>query len=92
MRTISADGAYAHELETWVRGLRKWDKALLEIVRKPRGQRGFAIVPWRWIVERTFAWLGRHRRLKPDYEGLPETTEALIHIAMIRLIVRRLTA
>jgi putative transposase len=44
----------------------------------------------RWIVERTFAWLGRHRRQKADYERLPETTEALIYIAMIRLMVRRL--
>jgi len=51
---------------------------------------GFAVVPWRWIVERTFAWLGRYRRLKSDYERLPETTEAIIHIAMIRLMVRRL--
>ena len=41
-------------------------------------------------VERTFAWLGRYRRLKSDYERLPETTEAIIHIAMIRLMVRRL--
>ena len=53
-------------------------------------QRGFAVVPWRWIVERTFAWLGRYRRLKSDYERLPATTEAIIHIAMIRLMVRRL--
>ena len=45
---------------------------------------------WRWIVERTFAWLGRYRRLKSDYERLPETTEAIIHIAMIRLMLRRL--
>src|ERR1051325_3033124 len=61
-----------------------------EIVRKSKGQHGFAVVPWRWIVERTFAWLGCHRGLKVDYECLPETTEALIHIAMIRLMVRRL--
>jgi putative transposase len=50
------------------------------------------VVPWRWIVERTFAWLGRYRRLKSDYERLPDTTEAIIHIAMIRLMVRRLAA
>jgi len=55
LRVIWADGAYAGDLQAWVRGLRKWGKARLEIVRKPRGQRGFAIVPWRWIVERTFA-------------------------------------
>ena len=59
-------------------------------MRQAKGQRGFAVVPWRWIVERTFAWLGRYRRLKWDYERLPATTEAIIHIAMIRLMVRRL--
>jgi putative transposase len=90
LRVIWADGAYAGTLEPWVRGLRKWGKLRLEIVRKPKGQRGFAVAPWRWIVERTFAWLGRHRRLKADFECLPETTEALIRIAMIRLMVRRL--
>ena len=90
LRVIWADGAYAGTLPTWVRGLRKWGKVRLEIVRKAKGQRGFAVVPWRWIVERTFAWLGRYRQLKSDYERLPETTEAIIHIAMIRLMVRRL--
>jgi len=92
LRVIWADGAYAGGLQEWVGGLRKWGRVRLEIVRKPKGQRGFAVVPWRWIVERTFAWLGRYRRLKSDYECLPETTEALIHIAMIRLMVRRLAA
>jgi transposase len=90
LRVIWADGAYAGGLPRWVRGLRKWVKVRLEIVRKAKGQRGFAVVPWRWIVERTFAWLGRHRRLKSDYERLPATTEALIPIAMIRIMVRRL--
>ena len=92
LRVIWADGAYAGTLPSWVRGLRKWGKVRLEIVRKAKGQRGFAVVPWRWIVERTFAWLGRYRRLKSDYERLPATTEAIIHIAMIRLMVRRLAA
>ena len=90
LRVIWADGAYAGDLQPRVRGMRKWGKLRLEIVRKPKDRHGFAVVPWRWIVERTFAWLGRHRRLKVDYECLPETTEALIHIAMIRLMVRRL--
>src|SRR3954453_7676963 len=91
LRVVWADGAYAGGvLDEWVRGLRGWGKVRLEIVRKPKGQRGFAVLPWRWIVERTFAWLGRWRRLKADYEWLPETTEALIYIAMIRLMLRRL--
>lgn len=90
LRVIWADGAYSGTLPIWVRGLRQWGKVRLEIVRKAKGQQGFAVVPWRWIVERTFAWLGRCRRLKSDYERLPETTEAIIHIAMIRLMLRRL--
>jgi len=90
LRVIWADGAYSGSLAVWVRGLRRWGRVRLEIVRKGKGQRGFAVVPWRWIVERTFAWLGRYRRLKCDYERLPETTEAIIHIAMIRLMLRRL--
>ena len=84
--------AYTGNLAEWVRGLRRWGRIRLEIVRKAQGQRGFAVVPWRWIVERTFAWLGRYRRLKSDYERLPETTEAIIHITIIRLMLRRLPA
>ena len=90
LRVIWADGAYAGSLAEWVQGLRRRGRVRLEIVRKAKGQCGFAVVPWRWIVERTFAWLGRYRRLKSDYERLPATTEAIIHIAMIRLMVRRL--
>jgi putative transposase len=76
LRVIWADSAYAGALSSWVRGLRQWSKVRLEIVRKAKGRRGFAVVPCRWIVERTFVWLGRYRRLKSDYERLPETTEA----------------
>ena len=50
------------------------------------------VLQWRWIVERTFAWLNRSRRLSKDFEALPETTEAWIRIAMIQLMVRRLAA
>jgi putative transposase len=92
LRVIWADGAYAGELVPWIRGLRQWGRLRLEIVRKAKGQKGFQVVPWRWIVERTFAWLGRSRRLKCDYERLTETTEAIIHITTIRLMLRRLTA
>jgi putative transposase len=92
LRLLGADGADEGPLEDWVRGLRQWGKLRLEIVHKPKGQKGFVVLPWRWIVERTFGWLGRQRRLRCDYERLPETTAALIHIAMIRLMVRRLAA
>ena len=51
----------------------------------------FAVVPRRWVVERTFAWLGRYRRLSQDYEYLTATSEAVIYLAMTRLLLRRLT-
>jgi putative transposase len=50
----------------------------------------FAVVPRRWVVERTFAWLGRFRRLSRDYEFLPATSEAVIYLAMSQVLVRRL--
>jgi len=60
----------------------------LDIVEKPRDRSGFQILPKRWIVERTFAWLVRQRRLARDYERLPETSQSFIYIAMIRLMSR----
>ncbi len=52
----------------------------------------FAVVPRRWVVERTFGWLGRFRRLSKDYEFLPVTSEAVIYLAMIQILVHRLAA
>ncbi|MDL5503368.1 MAG: transposase, partial [Candidatus Methanoperedens sp.] len=51
---------------------------------------GFHVLPRRWVVERKFGWLGRYRRLSKDYEGLPESSEALIYAAMVHLMVKRL--
>lgn len=83
-------GAYAGELIDWVMDKCGWD---LEIQRGPKGgKKGFVVRPWLWIVERTFAWLGRYRRLSKDYEYLTETSEAMIYLAMIHLMVRRLAA
>jgi putative transposase len=61
----------------------------LEVVKR-NGQHKFEVLPKRWIVERTFAWLGRNRRLSKDYEYLPEMSEAFITLAMLRLILGRL--
>jgi putative transposase len=55
-------------------------------------EKGFKVIPKRWIVERTFAWLTFQRRLVKDYEYLPQTSESLIYLAMIRLMLRRLAA
>lgn len=63
-----------------------------ELLKKTRGHRSFVVIPRRWVVERTFAWLSFNRRLNRDYELLPETSETLIYTAMIRLMVRRLAS
>jgi putative transposase len=63
----------------------------LEQVTKPKDQVGFAVQPRRWVVERTFAWLGRGRRLSKDYETLAENSESVVYIGSIRLMLKRLT-
>jgi putative transposase len=90
LRLIWADGAYAGQLVEWVRGLRLWRTRHLEIVSRPEGVKGFVLLPKRWVVERTFGWLNRFRRLSKDYEYLTQTSETMIHVAMINLMVRRL--
>ena len=90
LRLIWADQAYAGALIAWVWALRPWRKIRLDIVRRPEGTQGFLLLPKRWIVERTFAWLGRYRRLSKDDEYFTQTSEAVIRVAMIHLMVRRL--
>jgi putative transposase len=87
LRLIWADGGYTGKLVDWVKTLCLW---VLEIVKRSDDVKGFQVLPHRWVVERTFGWLGRYRRLSKDYEGLPESSEAMIYIAMIHLMVRRL--
>ena len=84
---VWADGGYAGQLINW---LNRWCGWVLEIVRKLGDQVGFQILPKRWIVERTFAWLAHYRRLSKDYEELLENSEAMIEIAMIQLMLHRL--
>jgi len=86
LELIWADGGYRGKLIAWVEEIFGWK---LEIVEKPEGQVGFQVLPKRWVVERTFAWLVRQHRLARDYERLPETSEAFIYVAMIRLMLRR---
>jgi putative transposase len=62
----------------------------LVITKRSDKERGFKVVPKRWVVERTFGWLGRYRRLSKDYEQFPETSGARIRMAMIHIMVRRL--
>ena len=87
LKLIWADGGYAGQLVEWARTFGGW---LLEIVKRPLDSHQFQVLPRRWVVERTFGWLGRCRRLSKDYEELPQTTESWIHIAMIHLMLKRL--
>jgi putative transposase len=90
LRLIWADGGYAGKLVQWVSALRPTNPFELEIVKRSDQMKGFHVLPRRWVVERTFGWLGRHRRLSKDYEYLSETSETMIRLAMIRLMARRL--
>jgi len=88
LKKVWADSAYTGpKLGDWIK---HWFTWVLEIVAPAEGQVGFQVQPKRWIVERTFGWLNRSRRLSKDYERLPETEEAWIYAAMTRLMVRRL--
>jgi putative transposase len=89
LQLIWADGGYAGKLVTWAAHVLQ---RTLVMVKRPRHTQGFQVLQWRWIVERTFGWLNRSRRLRKDFEALPETTEMWIRIAMIHLMVRRLAA
>jgi putative transposase len=87
LELIWADGGYAGWLVEWVKSVAGW---VLEIVKRPEATKGFVLLKKRWIVERTFAWLGNYHRLDKDHELLPESSENLIRLAMIHLMVRRL--
>ena len=86
LRAVFADGVYNRVpalLACFLLGL------VLIIVSRPSGTKGFTVLPRRWVVERTLGWLGRWRRLSRDYEQLPEVSEAMVTLAMIRLMVHR---
>jgi putative transposase len=101
LELVWADSAYVGPLQTWVWETLGWR---LQIVERPGGRGqwlradqeppvrapGFQLLPRRWVVERTFAWIGRNRRMSRDYEFLPATSEAWIYLSMIRLMLKRL--
>jgi putative transposase len=87
LKKIWADAAYrGKELADWCKAQGDWD---LEVVERTPGVRGFSVVPKRWVVERTLGWISRNRRMSKDYERKVQTSEALIEVAMIRLLVAR---
>jgi putative transposase len=87
LKRVWADGGYAGQLVGWVLERCGW---VLEIVKRSDSGKGFKVLPKRWIVERTFGWFNRYRRLSKDYEYHCTTSEAMIHLAMIHLMLRRL--
>jgi putative transposase len=87
LQKILADGISNGGIAEWAKEIGGW---ILELVVRPKGQRKFKVLKWRWVVERTFAWLGRYRRLSKDYEGTEASSESWIYIAMTHLMLRRL--
>ena len=86
LRRIWADNNY-QRVVAWAKRVCGW---LIEIVKRPVTQRYFAVQPHRWIVERTFAWFVKYRRLVKDYEQAPEMSETMIYAAMMHRMLRRL--
>ena len=86
LELIWADAGYAGQLINWVSNTCQW---ILEIVKRPSETR-FILVKKRWIVERTFGWLGKYRRLSKDYEHFTDSSESMIYVAMIQLMLHRL--
>ena len=86
--TIWVDGGYrGQNFQHWVIDVYRW---ILSVVTRHNEQKGFVVLPKRWLVERTFGWFNWCRRLSKDYEILPETTETFVYIAMIRLMLKQL--
>ena len=89
LRNIWVEGAYPAEwLEEWVRGLKQTHTIALEATTNKEGK-GFHVIPWRWAVERTFAWLLNDRRHRRDDERLTANSAAMIQVSMIRLLLNR---
>jgi putative transposase len=91
LRCIFVDGGYAGALVAWVKQLRPRRRLKLEIVKRSDADKHrFAVLPKRWIVERTFGWLSKFRRLSKDYEYRTDNSEAIILLAATRLMLARL--
>lgn len=85
LKKVWADQGYAGMLQEWVRLVFTF---VIDIVRRPQAQSGFQVLPKRWIVERSFGWFNRYRRLSKDYERRMDVSEAMIHLASIRRMLR----
>ena len=92
LRGIGADSAYMGSRSSGLFRLRSCRRVRLESIKRSDQAKGFVLLPKRWVVERTFGWFGKYRRLSKDYEYLTASSEAMIYVAMIHLMVRRIEA
>ena len=90
LQIIWADGGYAGTLVEWVKGLRPCGKLHLDIARRSDDPKGFPLVRKRWILERTFRWLYKSRRLSRDDEQRTDHSESQIYVCMCRIMLKRL--
>ena len=89
LQRLWVDGGYSGaSFADWVKAQRS--KVAVEVIKRTDDTSGFKVLPRRWVVERTFAWLMHHRRLVRDYEVTTDSAQAFIFIAMIRIQLRRL--
>jgi transposase len=87
LRTVRADQGYKGWVVEWAK---RHINLAIEIIEKPAGQKGFAVIPKRWVVERTFAWLGRNRQLSKEYDREASCSESFVYLASIHLMLKRL--
>jgi len=85
-KRLIVDGGYASDPLQQL--CKIWLDVDLQVVKRADDAKGFVVVPCRWVVERTFAWLGKYRRLSKDYEALPQTSEHLIYACMVHILAR----
>ena len=87
LQQVWADAGYSGQVPELVETMWGWR---VEIVKRAKGVTGFAAPPRRWVIERTFGWFGRYRGLAKDYEQLPESSETMVRIAMLQVMLKRL--
>jgi len=91
LKVIWADGMYEGSAVLWAQAIGGWALRVVKRSDAAAGKdKGFVPVPKRWVVERTFAWLGRYKRLRSDYEFRTASSEAMIYLAMTNLMLHRL--
>ena len=90
LKRLWADGSYRGEFVAWM--AKKFKKIAVDITLRKDGQKGVEVIPFRWVVERSFAWLGAYRRLSKDFEFFCQHSESMIYVASIHRLLRHLAS